>query len=139
MPAARPVKIALDVVLARPEQLDRRAGQLFRDRRRLHHVIVDQPPAKAPAHPGEVDGDRVRRHAERLDDRAPSGLGQLGRRPEFERAVLVPERGAILRLHRGVRDEGIGIVGGDALGRARQPGGNVAVAPDVGAGPGREQ
>ena len=54
------IRVVLDVVFARPEQLHRHAGHLFRDRRRLDHVVVGQATAKAAAGARHVNRDVVR-------------------------------------------------------------------------------
>ena len=47
--AGAAIRIVLHVVFARPQQLDRHAGHLLRDRRRFDHVVVGQAPAEAAA------------------------------------------------------------------------------------------
>jgi hypothetical protein len=94
----------MEIVFAGPQQLHRLTTDLLGDRRRFHHVVVRETPAKAPARAQQMDGDVAFFHAERVgDERAPL-RGSLGRRPDFE--LPVPELcRAILRLERRVRDE----------------------------------
>ena len=114
MPAAGAQEILGDVVLARPGQLHRPAGLLC-DGRRFHHIIILQPPAETAAHPHHVDGDILRRHAQKFRHGSAARLRILRRRPDLDLVAIDP-RGAVDRLHRHVRDEGVGIVGGHALG-----------------------
>ena len=61
---ARAVEVVLHVVLARPQQLDRRAAHLARDPRGLDHEVVGQAPAEAAADARHVDVMSLERDAE---------------------------------------------------------------------------
>jgi hypothetical protein len=61
----RAVPILPDVLLARPDELDRAARRLRADRR-LRHEIRDQPPAEAAAQIGAVHRDLAGRNLEHL-------------------------------------------------------------------------
>ena len=114
----RAVEVVLDVVRAVPQQLDRRAYRL-RDPGRLDHVIIAQPPSEAAADAGDVHLDSRLGHAERLGHKRPARARILRGRPD--RGLAVQDRSrTILRLQRGVRQEGIEVGGFDHLGGAAE-------------------
>ncbi len=96
--AGRTVEVVLDVVLAGPQQLHRRADRLG-DPRRLDHEVVHQPPAEAAAAAGEVDGDVLGLDPQGLGHQLAAVLGVLGRGPDLDLAILEAGR-AVLRLQR---------------------------------------
>ena len=114
MPAAGAQEILGDVVFAGPGQLHRPACLLC-DGRRFHHIIILQAPAEPTAHPHHVDGDIFRGHAQQFRHGGTARFRILRRRPDLDRVAINAGR-AIDRLHRHMRDEGVGIVGGHALG-----------------------
>ena len=119
VPARRTIEIAVKIILPAEQQFHRHARHLPRDRGGLHHIIVHQPPPETAADPGEVDADLLRRQAHRLGHQPAPIFRVLGRRPDLDRAILEQGR-AILRLQRGVGDEGIMIVRADHLARRRE-------------------
>src|SRR6266852_7233035 len=56
------IMIVMKIVLARPQELDWNA-RLLRDRRRLQHVIVRQPPPESSARPFQMHDDVVVRNS----------------------------------------------------------------------------
>ena len=94
------VIVVLDVVLARPGHLDRRA-ELVRQQRRLGDVIGFRFAAETAAEQGDVDGDLVLVQTERPGRRS-AALRVLGRRPNL--AAVRRQHGDRRRhFHRGVR------------------------------------
>ena len=76
----RPIEIMLDVVLAVPEQLDRRAG-LLGDPGGLGHEIVAQTPAEAAADPRHIDGDVALGDSEGRRNQLGAGPGNSASAP----------------------------------------------------------
>ena len=72
------------VLLARPEQLDRRAGHLLGDVHRLRDVVLERAaPAEAAAEVDLVDVALVRRQAGGREQRRERGLAVLRRHPHL--------------------------------------------------------
>ncbi len=128
MVAARPEHVVLDVLRARPQQLDRRAVEL-RDHGRLGHVFIRQAPAEAAAAASHVELDVRFRDAERLGDELDARAGVLCRRPDFNLAVL-ERSGAVLRLQRHMRQERIVIAGFDDRRRAGERALGISIGAD---------
>ena len=103
--ASGAVEIMAHIVFAGPQQLHGRAGY-FRDPCAFDHVIIREAPAKAAAHPREMDGDVAFLDAQRFGDLSQAPLRSLTRDPHFEFAVAVMCR-AVLRLERRMRDKRI--------------------------------
>ena len=103
MEARGPVEVMLEIVLAGPDRLHRRADFL-RDLGRLHRVVCVEPPAEAASQKRHVDGDRPRRQTGRRHHVAQDPSRDLCRRPDLA-AILGDVRGGVLRLHGGVRLE----------------------------------
>ena len=90
------------VLLARPDQLDRRARHLLRDRHRLaHEIVARRAPAEAAAEIEPVDVALADRQAGGIGRRRKRRLGVLRRRPDLAFRVR-PERRRVHRLHGGV-------------------------------------
>ena len=89
------------VLLARPDQLDRRARHLLGDQHRLAHVVAAAAPAEAAAEHDLVDSHLAagRPAASRAAAQAPPRRSASGSRPRTSRRV---ERGRVHRLHRRV-------------------------------------
>ncbi len=103
-----------EIVFARPLQLDR-ALHLHGDGGRFDHVIVHQPAPEAAARAGLVDHHLVVGHPHQRRHHRQAAIGLLGRRPDFHHPVM-PMRRGVHRLHRGVGDEAIFVIGLHRLG-----------------------
>ena len=98
----RVVAAVQHVLFARPDQLDRRAGHLLRDRHRLAHPVVHcAAPAEAAAQQQLVDLALRERQAGGFGGRGERRLAVLRRRPDFA-ALRRPARRGVHRLHRRV-------------------------------------
>src|SRR5690606_21223303 len=106
-------EVVLHVVLARPGELDGDPSSL-RDDRGFAHKIVDETAPESPACAHLVNGDFLLRETEHVRDCNQSRIGRLSRRPQLDAAVVEPS-GAVLRLHRSMRYEGIAVEGLDNL------------------------
>ena len=90
------------VLLARPEQLHRRAGHLLGDQHRLRHVVLERAaPAEAAAEVDLVDLALVGRQAGGREQRRERRLAVLRRHPDLALVGRVARRG-VHRLHAGV-------------------------------------
>ena len=124
--AGRAIEVVGQVVLPRPEQLDRRAVHLARNPRGFGHVVVQDAASEAAAHAHEVHGDVAVADAERLGNHLPAFARRLTADPHLELAVL-EMRGAVLRLERGMREEGIVVGRFNRLRRAAERASGVAI------------
>jgi hypothetical protein len=95
------IEVVQEVILARPDHLNRRVHPL-RDLRRLGHPIHGIPPAERAAHERGVDGDSIERHLRQQRDHLLCPLRTLRRHPRLRCAVPHLHR-AVHRLHRRVR------------------------------------
>ena len=122
-----PIVVVLDVVLAAPDQLDRRRGHRLRDA----HPEVDvveaerEPAAVASAEHQIGELDLIGVEVEGVGGDGSGVQRVLGARPHLG-AVPLDARRARHRLHRGVGEERHAVVGGDDLGRLRRHLGGVA-------------
>jgi len=82
----RKVEIVLDVVLARPDEMDGRSHRTG-DQRGLDDEIVKRLSAERPADERDVDPHGVYREAECLSEEIPDTLGVLRRCPHLAAAV----------------------------------------------------
>ena len=105
--AAGSIEVVPDVVLAAPDELDRRPRAL-RDPGGLGHEVAAQAPSESAAHPRHVDRDVPLGDPERRPDQSRARSGDLRRRPEHDLAVRIM-RGAVLRLETDVGEERIGV------------------------------
>src|SRR5882672_7910012 len=117
----RVVSAVLHVLLARPEQLDRRTGHLLGDQDRLRDVVIRirAAPAEASAEHRLVDVDLVGRQAGRGKDRRERAFGILRRTPGLALLRRVAH-GDVHRLHAGVVLVRVGVDRLDLLRRAGQ-------------------
>ena len=115
------------VLLARPQQLDRRAGHLLGDLHRLMDVVLGRAaPAEAAAEVELVDLALVGRQAGGGEHCRERGFAVLRRHPHLALVGGVT-RGGVHRLHRGVVLVRIGVDRLDLLGGAGESGFDVAV------------
>ena len=114
------------ILLAGPDQLDRRAGHLLGDLHGLTHEVRAPATAKAAAQLGLDDVAFGGGKAGSGDHLGESSLGVLGGRPDLT-LVLGPERRRVHGLHAGMVLERIGVGRLDLARRARQSGGGVAL------------
>ncbi len=84
-----------------------------------HHVVVHQPPSEPAADACHVDGQRIGGNPAEFCRIRAAARRRLARRPDLQLTVLKQCR-AILWLQRGVREEGIIVVGLDHFGRLGQ-------------------
>src|ERR1051325_6825600 len=105
MKSRRTIEIVGHVVLARPQQFDRHAD-LFRNRRSFDYVIVIQTPAETATGAQQMNRDVFLIETESTRDEVHRVGWSLGRRPDFQLALLEVRR-TVLRLQRGVRQEWI--------------------------------
>ena len=124
------IHLVTHVVFARPQQLDRDARDLLRDRRRFRDVVVGETTAETATGLHHVQRDVGILETRRARGHADTTLRRLTRRPHFELAVL-ELRDAVLGLERRVRDERIHVRGLDNLRRARKPLLDVAVGAQL--------
>ena len=114
----RVVAAVQHVLLARPEQLDRRAGHLLGDRTAWRDIVLEcAAPAEAAAEMDLVDLALVGRQAGGRQRRRERGLAVLRRHPDLA-ALRRVERRRVHRLHRRVVLERIGVDRLDLLRRA---------------------
>ena len=126
--AAGTIVIVRHIVFARPQQLHGNAG-LLRNVGGFHHVIVGETAAETAAAADHVNGHVFVGDSQRLSHQAAAAAGSLAVGPDLELAVF-EMRGAILRLKRRVRDEGIRVRGLDDFGCAFESAFGVAVFAD---------
>ncbi len=119
VPAVRAVVVVREVMLARPHQLDRRALEPLRDRRRLDRKLVAATPAEAAAESRDVHDDVLGRETESARDETLADRGNLRRRPHLHHAVL-EDRRAVLRFERRVREKRIVVDRFDGLRAVRE-------------------
>ena len=105
----RPVEVVRHILLARPDQLHRTPGNLFRDQHGLARVVLLAAPAETTAEMQLVHLHIGQLHAGRLGRRGKRGVAILRRHPDLHLAVGELRR-AVHRLHRGVGEERRGIV-----------------------------
>ena len=98
-----PVHVVLDVLLARPHDLDGTVD-LLGDLDGARDAIGLQPPAEPAADQMVVDHDLVQRQARGLRRRRLGARDGLGADPDLA-AVLADMNRAVHRLHRRVREE----------------------------------
>ena len=79
----RMVEAVVDVVLARPDHLDRGAAHFLRDERRLDREIGLRLAPEAAAEQRHIDRDLLGREAERLRHQIVRGLRALHARPDL--------------------------------------------------------
>src|SRR6266480_5506648 len=103
VPPSGTVVIAADIVLARPDELNRSARNRFRNRRSLYHVVVHYPEAETAPGTCQMQGNSVGRDAEGVVERLQSPLRCLAGRPDLESAFFVARR-AVLRFHGRMRN-----------------------------------
>ncbi len=97
------VALLADILLARPEYLDR-TFHLLCDARGLHDAIDLEPPAKAAADVVIVDRDLGGLDVEHLGRRALRHTGDLRADPEIAHAIMDVD-GTVHGLHGRVREE----------------------------------
>ncbi len=102
--ARRAVLIVLQILLARPEELDRHAAQRPRDAHRLPDIILRQSPTECAARLHAVHVHVGRRHGCGLRRGRVRGFGVLRRGPDIDLPVL-DERGASRGLERGMGEK----------------------------------
>ncbi len=103
----RTIEVVRHVVLARPHQLDRLPHRL-RHLHRLAHEVVAEPPPEATPRPRQLHLDRRARNPGQFAHQPAHVVGDLRRRDD--RRTIAPQvDGAVLRLHRGVREERDGV------------------------------
>ena len=130
--ARGPVEVMLDVVLARPHDLDRR-GDGLGDERGLAGVVRLEPAPEATAAAGHVHRDAVRRNAGHARHDRSRVLGALRRQPEL--APVAPHvRDAAQRFHGHVREERQFVRGLDPHRRRGKAGVHVAITTQLRAG-----
>src|SRR5882724_8782294 len=98
------IKIVANVILARPDDLDR-GMSIAGDQGSFDGVVLNEAAAEASTDEGDVDFDVVAGNAQSLSDGLGGRAGNLCGRPEFAFATAEMS-GAIRRFHRGVRQEG---------------------------------
>ena len=122
----RVVAAVRHVLLARPDELHRRARHLLRDQHRLAHPVVHRAaPAEAAAEERLVDVALLDRQPGRLGGGRERGFAVLRRRPDFA-ALGRPARRRVHRLHRRVVLVRVRIHGLDPLRRGGERGARVA-------------
>ncbi len=102
------VAIVLDVLFARPDQLDR-IGAGLGDRRRLLDVVGLQLAAEGAADQLVVDGDPLGRDPQHLGRGLLRHGGDLGAAPDLRRPVRLDLDHRGLGLHRRVREERLAV------------------------------
>ena len=125
MKAGGAIVIVVEIVLAGPEEFHGDAN-LFGNGGRFEHVIVSKAAAEATTCALQVNDDVARGNVQELGDLLAAGFRSLAGRPEFEFAVVIV-REAILGLHGGVGEEGVGVSGFDGFCGGLQGGVGVAV------------
>ncbi len=122
----RMIRAVLHVLLARPQQLDRRARHLLGDLYRLGDVVGSTPATEAGTQHDLVDLNLAGRQAGSFHRRGERRLAVLRAAPHLAFVGGV-ERGSVHRLYAGVVLVGIGVFSHDLLGRGGKPGLCVAV------------
>ncbi len=125
MVSERAEEIVLQVVRARPHQLDRQACR-FRDQGRLGDEVVGELAPEAAARARHLDRDRRPRDAGRQVDGALRARGLL-ERPDDAGAVRHHVHEAVLGLERRVAHEWHAVARADHARRGRARGGEIAV------------
>src|SRR6266403_6163287 len=87
MKSRRTVVVVMEIVLARPQQLDGKT-RLLRNRRGLEHVIVRQPAPKSSARAFQMHNDVVVWNSQNLRHLQPPRFRRLTRRPELQLAIM---------------------------------------------------
>src|SRR3974390_231674 len=85
--AERPIIIVLDVLLARPQELDRDIDLLGDHHRLADEFLNGGAAAEAPAQERAMDHDLVVRHAGGAGRRCQRGHRLLRRHPDFDTAI----------------------------------------------------
>jgi hypothetical protein len=101
----RAVVVVTEIILAGPEEFHRNTG-LLGDGSGFEHVVVRKAPTETAPGALHVHDDVAGRNVEDFGDLLAAGFRCLGRRPEFQLAVVKVGE-AILRLHGGMRQEWI--------------------------------
>ena len=114
VPPSGTVVVPTDIVLARPDELNRNARNCLRNRRNLYHVVIHKPAAEAAPGTCQMQGDSVGCDAEGGVERPQSPLRCLAGRPDLESAFFVSRR-AVLRFNRRMRNERIVVARRDSL------------------------
>ena len=114
VPSSGTVVVPTDIVLARPEELNRNARNCLRNRRNLHHVVIHKPAAETAPGTCQMQGNSIGYDAEGVVERLQSPLRCLARRPDLESAFFVARR-AVLRFNRRVRNKRIVVACRDSL------------------------
>src|SRR5204862_2076141 len=81
VPPSGTVVIAADIVLARPDELNRYARNRLRNRRNLYHVVVHEPAAEAAPGASQMQGNSVGCDAEGVVKRPQTPPRGLSGRP----------------------------------------------------------
>src|SRR6202030_4151034 len=89
-------------------------------------VVVRKTATEASTNTHQVNGDVLLGNAERPGNQLAAGIRRLGRRPQFELAVL-EMRGAILRFQRRMGKEWVGVSRLDDFGGVLQSALGVAI------------
>ena len=105
--SGRAIVIVVKIVFAGPEKFDGHTGNLG-DPGSLQHVVIGQAPSESAARAHKMHGDVALRYSEQLSNLLAASLRRLARRPHLKLALLVM-RQTVLRLHRRVRQEWIGV------------------------------
>ncbi len=137
MHAERPVEVVLDVVFARPQQLERLRFALVEQRlaeqRGLGDEVVLETAAEAAARAIEADLDLVARHARDAADDLRRAARVLQRRDQ-QHLVLLDVDQRVRRLHRRVREKRHRVARLDGLARGLARLREIAVAAHARAG-----
>src|SRR4029077_1303291 len=97
------IEIVADIVLARPDDLNGRAG-IAGNERGFNGVILEEAAATSTADERDMHFDMVARNTESAGDRVSRGSWNLRRRPKFT-GISAHVGGAIDGLHGGMREE----------------------------------
>src|ERR1700674_5770368 len=100
----RTIKIVTNVILASPDDLDRRMS-IARNQGGFDGVVLNEAATETATDERDVDSYALAGNAQRLSDGLRGGAGNLCGRPELAFAIA-NMGGAIRRFHRGVRQEG---------------------------------
>src|SRR6266849_2467767 len=98
------IKIVTNVILARPDDLDR-SMSVAGDQGGFDGVVLNEAAAKTATDEGDVNFDALAGNTQSLSDGLRGCAGNLCGRPEFAFAIA-DMSGAIRRFHGGVRQEG---------------------------------
>jgi hypothetical protein len=126
VPACGAIVIVAQIVGAVEQDLDRLARHGLGHLAHHDHIVIEQPSPKSAADTRLVDGDILALHAQHGGGIIAAIVGGLTGRPDFQLAID-PAARAILRLQRAMGKEGIGVIGADRLGGARQGFGRIAI------------